>query len=151
MAEQVVKSVRLERKLVEAVDKRAGELGLTFADLVDAGLRREVGMGTNARTDVLRAVADWVRGQFPDQRGFPTDVTLLAVRAMRKDAATLADYDAAIRDAKGDVNEELRGILHRLIGQTVRRVLDAKVIGRSNPLDPCVELITTHALLEPTA
>lgn len=39
--------------------------------------------------------------------------------------------------------------LHRRVGRAVKVALAAKVVGRSLPLDPEVELITSHALLEP--
>ena len=149
MDNQIMKSVRLPKALVDAVEQRAEVLGLTFADLVEAGLRQEVGMKPNPRTQLLKDLALLVMGLYPKRTGFPPEVTLLIVRAMRADSALVGMYDVAIRNAKGRVDEGLKAVLHRQIGQMVKRVLGATVIGRSNPLDPAVELIKTHALLVP--
>ena len=149
MKDHVIKSVRLSRSLVDVVERHAVELGLTFADIVDAGLRKEVGMAVNARTEVLKGVAEWLRDNYPNKKNFPQNVTLLVFRHIQSDPTLSRDYAAAIRDDDGSVEKYRRQTLHRLVGQAVRRVLDAKVIGRSIELDPDVELIQTHALLEP--
>lgn len=150
MDHQVMKSLRLPRSLVDEAERHARGLGLTFADIVEAGLRREVGMKPNVRTELLKDLALLVSGLYPSKKGFPPDVTLVVVRQMRDDKALKSAYDEAIRDEDGQIDDGARAILHRQIGLLVKRVLDAKVIGRSNPLDPVVELIKTHALLVPS-
>ncbi len=145
----VMKSLRLPRQLVEEAERRAGVLGLTFADIVEAGLRREVGMEPNVRTQLLKDLADLLIGLYPSRKGFPPDVTLEVIRRMRADTALMSAYDKAIRDTEGRIDEGAKAVLHRQIGQLVKRVLNARVIGRSTPLDPEVELIRTHAVLVP--
>ena len=149
MDAQVVKSVRLPRQVVEATERKAVSLGLTFADVVEAGLRKEIGMDINPRTDMLKQVASWLTTQFPNKDNYPQDVTLSVFRQIRADKAILEVYKAAITDPSGQKSDDLRWTLHRQIGQCVRRVLGARVIGRSVELDPKVELIKTHALLVP--
>ncbi len=151
MDEQVVKSVRLPRQVVEATELKAVSLGLTFADIVEAGLRKEIGMDANPRMELLKQIAQWLTNQYPNKDSFPQDVTLSVFRQIRDDLAIRKDYQAAITDPSGKENDDLRWTLHRQIGQCVRRVLDARVIGRSVELDPKVELIKTHALLVPQA
>jgi hypothetical protein len=149
MGEQVVKSVRLSRQVVEATERMAMSLGLTFADIVEAGLRKEIGMDANPRMEVLKQVANWLTGQYPNKNGFPQDVTLLVFRQIQDDEGLRNAYKAALIDHSGVENDDLKWTLHRQIGQCVRRVLNARVIGRSIELDPEVELIKTHALLAP--
>jgi len=149
MEELVAKSIKLPRELVDAVEHRANELGLTFADVLEAGLRKEVNMPTNPRTDLLTQVGQWLLEQYPDKKGFPAEVTLTVFRKIKADSSFWTVYEAAITNSSGEEDESLRWTLHRQIGQAVRRVLDAQVIGRSVELDPEVELIKTHALLVP--
>lgn len=150
MDDQVTKSVRLQRSLVDKAEGLAEKLGLTFGDIVETALRREFNMEGNPRTDLLRQVAQWLLEQYPDKKGFPSSVTRLVFRHIQEDHAFRSLYDAAITGPDGSTDEGLRWTLHRLVGQTVSRVLNAKVIGRSVELEPGNELIKTHALLEPS-
>ena len=47
------------------------------------------------------------------------------------------------------LDERARDSLHRRIGRLVKQVLRARAVERSLPLNPTVELIRSHALLEP--
>jgi hypothetical protein len=147
---EVTKSLRLAADLAEAAEQRAAELGLTFSDLVEAGLRRAVGWSPNAVTEFVEACADALKARYPNRQGFPQTVTLDVFREIRSDERLRALYDAAIRDSRDEVSDLARDSVHRRIGKMVKAVLDARVIGRSVPLDASVELIKTHALLVPS-
>lgn len=149
MTAQVMKSVRLPESLVREIELKAEELGLTFADLVETSLRKEMGMRATSKVELMTGITDWLNVMYPRQEGFPEDVTLLVFRQIQVDEGMISDYDAAIRDDDGTVDERIKGSLHRQIGQQVRRVLKARVKGRSIELDPGIELIKTHALLVP--
>lgn len=149
MPEQIVKTIRLPRPIVDATETKAAELGLTFADVVEALLRKETQMEPNPKTNMLLKVASLLVELYPNKDDYPRDVTLQVFRAIRADDALLKIYRAAITDPSGSESDNLKATLHRQIGLCVRRVLGAKVIGRSVELDPKIELIKTHALLEP--
>jgi len=145
------KSVRLPADLAAEAERRADELGLAFSDLVEAGLRRQVGWPANATIELLEACADSLRSMFPKRQRFPQDVTLKMFRSIRLNGRLRAIYDAAILGPDGKVSELSRDAVHRRLGKMVKAVLDAEVIGRSAPVEAGVELIRTHALLAPKA
>ena len=60
-----------------------------------------------------------------------------------------ADYEQLIRGVDGDADYDALVALHRRIGRLVLRILNAEVVGRSDPLDPAEHLIKSHALLRP--
>jgi hypothetical protein len=65
-----------------------------------------------------------------------------------RDAAGLRKlYDEAVNDDTGAPDRHRPWSVHRRMGRIVKRRLGAKVVGRSLPLDPSVELIESHALL----
>lgn len=144
------KTVRLPAHVVRAANTRAAELGLTFTDVVEVALRDHLGLGGNAAFDVLEQVRDHLMAAYPDRQGFPRDVTLDVFKHLRAEPTLWALYTDAIRGADGELATAARDSLHRRIGRAVKVVLNATVIGRSQPLDPEVELICSHALLEPT-
>ena len=107
-------------------------------------------MNANPRIELSGELAILLNQLYPNQTGFPQDVTLQTVRTVRDDPNLRRLYDEAIRDQAGEIDVTQKEILHRLIGRTIRRVLNADVIGRSVELDPNEELIKTHALLVPS-
>lgn len=147
MDEQIIKTIRLPRSIVDKAQTEATNLGLTFADVVETALGTYFKMKPNPRTDILLKVAELLKKDYRDS--YPQDVTLQVFRKIRSDDSLLRAYKAAISDPTGTESENLKATLHRQIGLCVRRVLGAKVIGRSVELDPNIELIKTHALLEP--
>jgi hypothetical protein len=143
------KTVRLPADVLEAATTRAHELGLTFTDVVEMALRDYLGLGGTASFELLQGVRDHLVGLYPDQKGFPPDVTLQVFRHLRQDRKLWRLYRSATRGADGEVDKRAIASLHRRIGRGVKVALAAKVVGRSLPLDPLEELITSHALLEP--
>ncbi len=142
----VTKTVRLPQALVEAAEAAALELGLTFNDMVEEALASHMQMPANKGHAVLMAVRDHLVQTYPNQRGFPQDVTLDVFRRIQSDKHLWSLYQAAV----GPNDEAARDSLHRKIGKAVKAVLGARVVGRSLPLDPAVELIRSHALLAPS-
>jgi len=149
MTNAVNKTVRLRHDVVDAATARADELGITFTNLVESALRHFLDLGGNAPFELLEKVRDHLIALYPDRRGFPRDVTLEVFRAIRDDQDLWRLYVAATRDPDGEIETSARDSLHRRIGRTVKVVLGARVVGRSLLLDPEVELISSHALLEP--
>jgi hypothetical protein len=149
MTRQVLKSLRLPAELVAEAEIRAQRLGLTLADLVEAGLRNELGDSVEPRIELLKRLATWVASTYPSRTGFPHNVTLLVIREMQSDEGLLELYRAATERPDPKAQKKAQSFLHRQVGLMVKRVLNACVIGRSNPLDPEVELIRSHALLVP--
>lgn len=141
----VTKTVRLPEPLAEAAEAAALQLGLTFNDIVEVALSIHLKMPANKGHAVLIAVRDHLVAAYPNQRGFPQDVTLDVFRRIQSDKHLWSLYQAAV----GPNDEAARDSLHRKIGKAVKAVLGAKVDGRSLPLDPAVELIRSHALLSP--
>lgn len=139
----VTKTVRLPDPLAEAAEAAALQLGLTFNDIVEVALSSHLQMPANKGHAVLMAVRDHLVETYPIQRGFPQDVTLEVFRHIQSDKHLWSLYQAAV----GQDDEAARDSLHRKIGKAVKAVLGAKVVGRSLPLDPAVELIRSHALL----
>jgi hypothetical protein len=148
-ANDVVMTVRLPREVVDAAEAKAGELGVTLGDLIDAGLRRELGMKPNPKLQFLLDVAERLRADVPNRKSFRSDVTLQVFHAIRDDASLRSSYDQLISGPDGTINDRAKEDIHRKVGKLVPRVLGAKVMGRSLPLDPAVHLIKTHALLAP--
>lgn len=147
MDEQVTKTIRLPRTCVDRAQEEAADLGLTFSDIAEKALMKYFNLPSNPRTEMLIDIAELLRTDYADD--FPRDVTLEVFRKIRSTDSLFKTYKAAITDPSGSENDDLKATLHRQIGLCVRRVLGAKVIGRSVELDPNIELIKTHALLEP--
>ncbi len=144
-----MKTVRVARDVLEAAQAKADELGVTLNDIIDAGLRKELGMKPNPKLQFLSDVAERLRADFPSKKAFPNDVTLRVFHAIRDDPGLRSSYEQLIGARGGGINEQAKEDIHRQIGKLVPRVLGAKVMGRSLPLDPAVHLIKTHALLAP--
>ncbi len=145
-----VRSVRLPPEVMAAAEVKASELGLTFNDVVEVALRRMLDMKTDAKTELMIEIAQRLRDRFPRRTGFPNHVTRDVFHDIRDDEDLKKLYDEAIRGEDGTVDENKKGTVHKQVGHLVRRVLGAKVVGRSLPLDPEVDLIGSHALLEPS-
>jgi acetylornithine deacetylase/succinyl-diaminopimelate desuccinylase-like protein len=145
----MTKTIRLPVGLVRLAEARAAELGLAFNDIVEKAMTTHFDLPHNPSFDVLEAVRDHLQSQYPDRRGFPQDVTLEVFHHIQADEHLRSLYDAATTDEDGQAVDSLRGSLHRRIGRSVKAVLGAKVVGRSLPLDPEKDLISSHALLEP--
>lgn len=142
------KSFRLPGDLVTAAEERAADLGITLTDLLADALAKELNMPRQPTTALSAEVSAMILTTY-DRRSFPTDVTLDVFRRIRDDAGLRKLYDQAIDDGTGAPDRHRRWSVHRRIGRIVKRRLRAKVVGRSLPLDPAVELIETHALLAP--
>lgn len=142
-----MKSVRLPADLATEAERLARELGLTFSDLVEAGLRRQIGWRPNSTVELLAACAESLRDRYPQGRSFPQDVTRELFREVQTVKRLRGLYDAAVAGPDGKISEALRDVLHRRVGKMVKAVLDAEVIGRSLAINAAGELIKTHALL----
>lgn len=149
-SKRITKTTRFEPTLVHSGEKEAAQLGLTFNDIVEIALADYLSMPKNPVFDMLETVRDYLLREFPDRQGFPQDVTLQVFKFIRNNKDTWSLYEAATTDGEGQLVEALRDSLHRRIGKAVKSVLEAKVVGRSLPLDPTVELISSHALLTPS-
>jgi hypothetical protein len=148
--DEILKSLRLPADLAGAAEQRARERGLTFSDLVEAGLRQQVGWPTNPMFDLIEVITEDLLERFPHKRGFPQDVTLDVFRGVRAEKRLWKLYEAATTAPDGKPSDLAKDTLHRRIGKTVKAVLDANVVGRSVELGDD-ELIKTHALLVPAA
>jgi hypothetical protein len=82
-------------------------------------------------------------------KSFPQNVTLQVFRQIRSDKTLFKKYQKAIANSERQPDDQKQAQVNRRIGKMVKRVLKAKVIGRSLPLNRKEELIETHALLEP--
>jgi len=149
-ARLTTKTLRLPSDLVQAAEVRAEEIGLNLSDIVEAALAEHLGLPRNQSFEVLAAVRDHLLARYPRRQGFPRDVTLTVFRHIQTDPGLQSLYRSAVVDPDGSLDETARDSLHRRIGKLVKQVLRARVVGRSLPLDPAVELIRSHALLEPT-
>lgn len=145
---KTTKTVRLPDALLAAAEARAADLGVTFTDVLADALAKELSMTRDPSIVLLTQLSAFITQTF-DPRSFPPDATLITVRHVRDDVGLRGPYEQAIRDAGGAVDQNQKGSIHRRIGRLVKRLLGAKVIGRSAPLDPSVELIESHALLAP--
>jgi hypothetical protein len=145
----VSKTVRLPEDLLDAAEVRAEELGVTLTDVLIDALAKELSMPRDPSTALATEVSDVISAAF-DPLAFPPDVTLQIFRRIRDDGRLRPLYDEAIRGPGGSASRPRRASVHRRIGRLVKRRLRGKVVGRSAPLDPSVELIESHALLEPT-
>jgi hypothetical protein len=143
------KTFRLPDDVVAAAEERAAELGLTLTDLLADVLAKEFKMPRQPSTALSAEVSSLIASTF-DPKHFPMDVTLEVFHRIRDDADLRRLYDQAISDDAGQPDRHRRWSVHRRIGRIVKRRLGAKVIGRSLPLDPSVDLIESHALLQPT-
>ncbi len=144
------KTLRLPSDLVQAAQARAEETGLNLSDMVEAALAEYLGLPRNQGFAVLEAVRTHLLQRYPRRQTFPQDVTLRVFRHIQTDEALQALYRAAVMDPDGALDETARDSLHRRIGKLVKQVLRARVVGRSLPLDPTVDLVRSHALLAPT-
>lgn len=142
------KTFRLPEDLVAAAEERAADIGITLTDLLADALAKELNMPRQPTTALSAEVSAMIMTTY-DRRNFPMDVTLDVFRHIRDDAGLRKLYDDALDDGTGSPDRHRRWSVHRRIGRIVKRRLGAKVVGRSLPLDPAVELIESHALLAP--
>jgi hypothetical protein len=146
--DEVLKSLRLAADVADAAEQYAQKRGLTFSDVVEAGLRQQIGWRPNPMFELVEAIAKDLRRRFPTKRGFPPDVTLDVFHRVKANRRTWNLYQAAIAGPDGSTSDVARDSVHRRVGKTVKAVLDAEVVGRSADLGS-ESLIKTHALLAP--
>lgn len=148
MSDKCVKSVRIDRDLADRAATEADVLGVTFSELVAVSLKRTLGEEPEPGYVFAQEIAFWLRENY-GTGDFPEDVTLRVFHRIRDFPQWRAEYQQLIRGIDGGVDYDALIALHRRIGRLVLRVLDAEVIGRSEPLDPEEHLIKSHALLRP--
>lgn len=151
-SKKILRTFRLDPRLVKRVEEHADQLGLSFTDVLETALAREVNLrdGRADAAELLREITAFVGATYSPQ-SFPEDITRIVFERICGEEALRQLYDAAIVRDDGHVDEHKRAELHRRIGRLVKRLLDASVVGRSETLDREEHLIETHALLQPQA
>lgn len=139
---------RTSTELAQEVQDRADELGVTASDVIADAVCRYLGRSPLTKLQLVIALAALIDKNF-DKKSFPADVTLKVFKFILEDPKLRRLYDEAIRGPDGVPDAEKRAVVHREIGRMVKRRLNAKVTGRSVPLDPKEHLIESHALLAP--
>ena len=142
-----VKTVRLPTELAARVEAESANVGLTFNDYAVYALERLLS-GSNepdACFLFLRQLAQWTRETYRG-KSFPTTVTLEVFHHIRDTEDLRKAYDRLLAN---DVDRQAIRSLHRRIGLMVKRVLKAKVEGRSAPRNPQRDLVTTFSYLVP--
>ena len=142
-----VKTVRLPTELAARVEEESASVGLTFNDYAVYALERLLSNShePDASFPFLRQLAKWT-GETYGGKPFPNTVTLEVFHHIRDTKDLREAYDRLLAN---DVDRQAIRSLHRRIGLMVKRVLNAKVEGRSAPRDPRKDLVTTFSYLAP--
>ena len=148
MSGKCVKSVRIDRGLAERAAAEADTLGITFSEFVAVSLKQSLGEEPEPECAFSRTIAAWLREDYGAGE-FPEDITLRVFHRIRDFRSWRRSYQELIRGLDGEVDYDALIALHRRIGRLVLRVLNAEVVGRSEPLDPEEHIIKSHALLRP--
>ncbi len=145
-----IASVRVPDDLAVRIDAFAAQTGMTWNELITHALDLMLGGQGDPAIAFLTQVRAWVQATYRSD-AFPEDVTLRVFQHIRSDDRLFATYQACLASAGPANAYQMKASIHRRIGLMVKRVLNATVIGRSLPLDPAVNLISSCALLRPTA
>ena len=148
MTEKTVRTLRISSDVAREVDDEADRLGITFTDFMVHAAQLALGRNGDPAIDFLKSLSRWIEKTY-DKTFFPADVTLQVFHHIRDDAQFRHQYDALTTTETGEKDWDAVISLHRRIGRMVKRVLNARVVARSLPLDPEEHLIKTHALLAP--
>ena len=138
-------SLRLPQDLFLKADKEAVRQGIAFNTFVANAIRNAVGEEDKA-AKLLDEVAKWVKTKYLNKE-FPDDVTLKAFHHIRDDKKLRKLYDKIVTDSTGGKNYDKLVPLHKGIGLLIKTLLNAKVKGRSLPLNPEENLIKTYSIL----
>lgn len=141
-------SIRFTEEMYSRVEEEAERLGWSPSDVVTYAVCKQLGMPVDPGIDLITTLKIWVEMKW-GTRNFPKDATLQIFRHIKLDPVIFDQYNKIIMGDDGQLNEQKRAYINRRIGKMVKKVLKAKVVGRSLPLDRNIELIETHALLEP--
>ncbi len=141
-------SIRLPADLAIRAEAFAGQTGMTLSEFVVHSMDLALGGKGDPAIAFMARVRSWVISSYASS--FPEDVTLRVFQHIRSDSELYAAYLDSIDSNDPERAYEMRTSLHRRIGLMVKRLLNATVVGRSLPLDPSVNLITSCALLRPT-
>lgn len=141
-------SIRLPADLATRAEAFAGQTGMTLSEFVVHSMDLALGGTGDPAIAFMARVRSWVLSSYANC--FPEDVTLRVFQHIRSDRDLYAAYVGCIDSNDAERAYEMRTSLHRRIGLMVKRLLNATVVGRSLPLDPSVNLITSCALLRPT-
>ena len=131
---------------VELLDKlkfEADDLGISLNNYILSILKNRSSSSHNTNTSLVIAISKWIRENFT-KNDFPPDITLKVFLYIKNNEDFFSTYKTIIEEGI-----ESKISLHRQIGMLVKEVLNAKVIGRSIPLDPKINLIKTYSILAP--
>ncbi len=142
-----LRSLRMPERLFDKAAAEASRQGVAFNTFVVNAVRKALGEDDGS-VQLLDAVAKWLKAKYPPLKAFPLNVTLEVFHHIRDDKKLRTLYDGIVLDRKGDKNYDALVPLHKNIGLLVKTLLNAKVIGRSLPLDPEENLIKTYSLLK---
>ncbi len=144
----ITKSLRLEENIVQQINTKCDEIGMSFNDFILYALNVQFGIENDNSLELLKLLAQWIRKHY-SKDSFPDDITLRVFHQIRDSEQLSKIYNSIIYGEKKLKNIQLMISLHRRIGRMVKMILNAKVKARSIPLDPELNLIKTYSLLEP--
>ena len=148
MPGMTMKSLRLEDSIVEKINLKCNDIGMSFNDYVLYAINVQLGIEDDNSMDLLQLLAKWIRENYKED-SFPDNITLQTFHHLRDTKELKKIYDKIVITKKGKKNDVARISLHRRIGRMVKTILKAKVKGRSIPLDQSEHLIQTFSFLEP--
>ena len=147
MPGMIMKSLRLEETIVDQVNYKCDEIGMSFNDFVLYAINVQLGIEDDNSMKLLQLLAKWIRKNYTVDL-FPADITLQTFHYLRDTAELKKIYDKIVYPKTNEKNINAMISLHRRIGRMVKTILKAKVKSRSVPHDPEVHLIKTFSYLE---
>ena len=143
MKSSCIKSIRMPVELLDKLKFEADDLGISLNNYILSILKNRSSSSHNTNTSLVIAISKWIRENFT-KNDFPPDITLKVFLYIKNNEDFFSTYKTIIEEGI-----ESKISLHRQIGMLVKEVLNAKVIGRSIPLDPKINLIKTYSILAP--
>ena len=142
-------SIRLAPNVDEELTRHADRLGLSKSAVAESILAKELGIGEEPNITLLKEIRDWLAVTH-EGTAFPPDVTGEVFAQIRTNKRLMVLYRQCAEKKKGQWDPKRKQEINKQIGRTVARVLDATVIGRSNPVsDPDHNLVQRFSLLMP--
>ena len=142
-------SIRLALNVDDALTNHANRLGLSKSAVAESILAKDLGIGEEPNITLLKEISNWLAVTHQGT-AFPPDVMMEVFTQIRTNKRLMVLYRQCAEKKKGHWDAKRKQEINKQIGRTVARVLDAVVIGRSNPVaDPDRNLVQRFSLLKP--
>ena len=124
------KTLRLSSEIIDLINKKALVSGISFNDMTELLLRKTLSLEQDPVHELTAHISTWLLSKY-SQEVFPQDITHCVFLEIQANENWYTLYQKATDNL--DLNK--MGSVNRRLGLSIARILNAKVIGRSLPLN----------------